>query len=286
MGAGPTLPLETIRAAMVLRANAHLIGASAIRRIWDERLILFLTKNVTPLVPEFGSIGASGDLVPMSYIAAALGGNDNRILVDFDGKTMSAPDALTILNIESLTFVPKEGLAMVNGTSVMAGSAALVTYDFAKLFAATLHVHAIAIQALVGGNQSFHPFVHHVKPHPGQKSQQINLIKRKRGGLPTLTSIMLDLLDGSKLISDNLDANLTQENVDRLIQDRYSIRCLPQFLGPMLETLRDVTRTLEIEMNSANDNPLVDVSTSKVYREYKLGIDTECFKKSARIEQL
>lgn len=170
MGAGPNLPLETIRAAMVLRANTHLIGASAIRQVWDERFILFLTKNVTPLVPEYGSIGASGDLVPLSYIASALAGNDKKVLVDFDGETISAPDALAKLNVEPLHFAAKEGLAMINGTSLMAASAALVAYDFYTLMATALHVHALAIQALSASNQSFHPFLHHIKPHPGQVS--------------------------------------------------------------------------------------------------------------------
>jgi phenylalanine ammonia-lyase len=170
MGAGSTLPLETVRAAMVLRANTHLIGSSGIRRIWDERLILFLTNNVTPFVPEFGSIGASGDLVPLSYIASALAGNDERILVNYDGEIMSAPNALAKLNVEPLDLAPKEALALLNGTSVMAASAALATYDLFTIMAATLHIHALAIQALSGCNQSFHPFLNKVKPHPGQVS--------------------------------------------------------------------------------------------------------------------
>jgi phenylalanine ammonia-lyase len=249
-GAGSTLPLETVRAAMVLRANTHLIGSSGIRRIWAERLILFLTNNVVPLVPEFGSIGASGDLVPLSYIASALAGNDERIFVNFDGEILSAPQALAKLNIESLNFAPKEALALLNGTSAMSGSAALATYDLYTIMAATLHIHALAIQALAGCNQSFHPFLHQVKPHPGQIDA---------------ASIILDLLDGSTMIYDCFDAPLTQRSVEHLIQDRYSIRCLPQFLGPILETLYDITRTLEIEFNSANDNPLIDINTRKVY---------------------
>ena len=170
VGAGPFLPLETVRAAMILRANTHLIGASGIRRMWDERLIIFLTSNITPLVPEYGSIGASGDLVPLSYIASALAGNDKRVLVNFQGEIMSAPDALAKQNIEPWNFGPKEGLALLNGTSVMAASAALATYDLFTIMAATLHIHALAIQALSATNQSFHPFLHHVKPHPGQVS--------------------------------------------------------------------------------------------------------------------
>ncbi len=120
------------------------------------------------MIPEFGSIGVSGDLIPLSYVASALAGNDNQILVNFDGEIISAPDALAKLNIEPLNLAPKEGLALVNGTSVMAASAALVTYDFSILLAATLHIHALAIQTLASSNQPFHPFLHHIKSHPGQ----------------------------------------------------------------------------------------------------------------------
>ena len=85
-----------------------------------------------------------------------------------------------------------------------------------------------------------------------------------------MAAIIHDLLDGSEMVYDNLHAPLTKRSIEALIQDRYSVRCLPQFLGPMLETLHDVTRTLEIEFNSANDNPLIDVSTGKVYCKYKM----------------
>jgi phenylalanine ammonia-lyase len=167
-GAGSTMPLDSIRAAMLLRANAHLIGASGIRRQWDERLVQFLCERVTPLVPEFGSIGASGDLIPMSYIALAISGIDEKLKVDYQGETISAPQALARLGLKPEIFNAKEGLAMINGTSVMAGSASLACYDLYTLMAATLHVHAMVLQALTASNQPFHPFLHTIKGHQGQ----------------------------------------------------------------------------------------------------------------------
>ncbi|UJR13049.1 hypothetical protein I4U23_000075 [Adineta vaga] len=249
-GSGSTLPLETVRAAMVLRANAHLIGASGIRRLWDERLVRFVCEGITPLIPKFGSIGASGDLVPLSYVASAVSGQDEKLYVDFRGEKISAPEALHRLGYEIKRFDPKEGLAMLNGTSMMTASASLACYDLYTLMAAILHIHAMVLQALASSNQPFHPFLHKIKGHPGQID---------------VATALLDLVDGSKMIYDALDGKLTKRSVEALIQDRYSMRCCPQFLGPMLEALHDIARTLEIEMNSANDNPLIDVDAGQVY---------------------
>ncbi|UJR13013.1 hypothetical protein I4U23_000039 [Adineta vaga] len=167
-GSGANMSLESIRAAMVLRANAHLIGASGIRRLWDERLIRFVCEGVTPLVPEFGSIGASGDLVPLSYIASAIAGQDETLYVDFRGETINAPEALHRLGYETKRFNPKEGLALLNGTSMMTASASLACYDLYTLMAAILHIHAMVLQALGSSNQPFHPFLHRIKGHSGQ----------------------------------------------------------------------------------------------------------------------
>ena len=129
VGSGKKLPLADVRAAMLLRANSHLHGASGIRLELIERLITFLNAGVTPHVYEFGSIGASGDLVPLSYITGALVGLDSCYTVDFNGESIDAPKALTRLGLEPLQLLPKEGLAMMNGTSVMTAIAANCTYD-------------------------------------------------------------------------------------------------------------------------------------------------------------
>ncbi len=149
-GAGNRLPLADVRAAMLLRINSHLYGASGIRLELIQRMERFLNAGVTPHVYEFGSIGASGDLVPLSYITGALIGLNPSYTVDFNGEEIDAPTALNKLGLKPLQLLPKEGLAMMNGTSVMTGIAANCVYDTKILLALAMGVHALAIQGLNG----------------------------------------------------------------------------------------------------------------------------------------
>jgi len=241
-GAGNKLPVEDVRASMLLRANSHMHGASGIRLEIIRRMAIFLNARVTPHVREFGSIGASGDLVPLAQITGALTGAGANFKVDFDGKEMSSLLALRKLGLPRLSLRAKEGLAMVNGTSVMTGIAANCAYDAHVLLALAMGVQALMLQALSATNQSFHPFVHSLKPHPGQK---------------WAAAQMLRLLDGSQFIRNELDGKHDWRDGD-LIQDRYSLRCLPQYVGPIVDGLRQVSGQIEVEMNSATDNPLID----------------------------
>ncbi len=122
-GAGAPLPRSAVRASMLLRVNSHLHGASGVRRELIDRVLLFLNESVTPIVPELGSIGASGDVVPLDYIAGAATGADDAFAVDFAGETIGARVALDRLGVAPLPLLPKETLAMINGTSVMTGIA-------------------------------------------------------------------------------------------------------------------------------------------------------------------
>lgn len=248
-GAGRRLPLADVRAAMLLRVNSHLYGASGIRLELIQRMETFLNAGVTPHVYEFGSIGASGDLVPLSYITGALIGLDPSFTVDFNGEEMDAPTALCRLGLPQLQLLPKEGLAMMNGTSVMTGIAANCVYDAKVLLALAMGVHALDIQGLYGTNQSFHSFIHKHKPHPGQlwAAEQ-----------------MISLLTGSHLIRDELDGKHEYRGQE-LIQDRYSLRCLPQYLGPIVDGLLQITKQIEQEINSATDNPLIDAQNQASY---------------------
>ncbi|MEJ2640845.1 MAG: aromatic amino acid ammonia-lyase [Desulfosarcinaceae bacterium] len=239
---GRRIPNRDVRAAMVIRANTHLLGFSGLRMELIRRMEIFLNANVTPHVREFGSIGASGDLTPLACITGALIGLDKRFMVDFDGVAMDSLTALERLGLPRLQLRPKEGLAMINGTSVMSGIAVNCVYDSRILLALTIGAHALAIQGLGGTNQSFHPFIHAHKPHPGQK---------------WAAARMLDLLTGSTLIRDELKGRHDPQK-GQLIQDRYSLRCLPQFLGPMVEGLAQISRQVTVEINSATDNPLID----------------------------
>lgn len=241
-GAGRRLDSSQVRAAMALRANSHLKGVSGIRLEIIRRLETFLNANVTPHVREFGSIGASGDLVPLGTITGALIGADRSFTVDFNGDQLDSVTALERLGLPRLTLRPKEGLAMVNGTSVMTGMAALCVHDARSIIALAVAIHALMIQALTATNQSFHPFIHDLKPHPGQK---------------WAASKTLEWLSGSRMIRNELDGR-HEIREDDLIQDRYSLRCLPQYIGPLVDGVGTVARQIEVEMNSANDNPLID----------------------------
>jgi phenylalanine ammonia-lyase len=246
---GRRLPRTDVRAAMVIRANTHLIGFSGLRMELVQRMIRFLNANVTPHVREFGSIGASGDLTPLACITGSLIGLDRCFTVDFDGQEMDAVAALERLGLPALRLEPKEGLAMINGTSVMSGIAVNCLHDAALLLALAMGVHALVIQALNASNQSFHPFIHSHKPHPGQR---------------WAAAVMLELLTGSKLIRDELEGRLERREGD-LIQDRYSLRCLPQYLGPVVDGFRQAVGQLTVEINSATDNPLIDPERGQDY---------------------
>ena len=247
--AGKRLPDTDVRAAMLIRANSHLIGLSGLRMELVRRMITFLNANVTPRVREFGSIGASGDLTPLACITGALIGLDPGFRVDFDGEDIDALTALERLGLAPLKLRPKEGLAMINGTSVMSGIAVHCVYDAQTLLALAMGAHALVIQALRGTNQSFHPFIHNNKPHPGQK---------------WAAHSMLGLLNGSELIREELGGRQKHKEGE-LIQDRYSLRCLPQFMGPIVEGLLQVQRQVAVEINSATDNPLIDSDSGKDY---------------------
>lgn len=248
-GAGERLPTEDVRAAMLLRANSHMRGASAVRLELVRRFVIFLNEGVTPHVYEFGSIGASGDLVPLTYITGAIIGLDECFTVDVGGETMDAPAALHCLRLEPLHLRAKEGLAMINGTSMMTGIAANCVADAHTLLSLALGAHALMFQALRGTNQSFHPFIHAHKPHTGQ----VWTAER-----------MLELLTGSDFIRDELDGGHDYRD-DDLIQDRYSLRCLPQYTGPIVDGLQQIGRQVEVEANSTSDNPLTDVDNQAAY---------------------
>lgn len=249
VGAGQKLSIADVRAGMLLRANSHLQGASGIRLELIQRIETFLNAGVTPHVCEFGSIGASGDLTPLAYITGALVGLNDYYTVDFNGETMTAPAALQLLGLEPLELLPKEGLAMMNGTAVMTGIAANCVYDAQNLLALSLGAHALALQGLHGTNQSFHPFIHQCKPHPGQiwSAQK-----------------MLELITGSALIRDELDGSHDYRG-SQPIQDRYSLRCLPQYTGPIADGIGEIAKQIEIEINSVTDNPLIDVANHASY---------------------
>lgn len=246
---GPRLPAEDVRAAMLLRANSLMKGASGIRTEIIERFVTFLNAGALPHVYQRGSIGASGDLVPLAYIGGAILGLDKAFLVDMDGETLDSHTVLARLGLEPLALEPKEGLALNNGTGACTGVAANASGRALDLLALTLGIHALYAQAMLSTDQSFHPFIHAMKPHAGQvwTAQQ-----------------MAELVAGSKIMR-NEAAGDRAGRFGKLIQDRYSLRCLPQYLGPIVDGIVNAARQVTVEANCANDNPLIDPDTSEIF---------------------
>ena len=233
---GAPLPRDVVRAAMLLRAATFSTGTSAVRNVLLDALAAMLNRGVTPVVPRYGSVGASGDLMPSAYIARVLAGLGEA---EFEGRRMPAPEALRTAGIEQVRFAPKEALALINGTTVMTAVAALVWVDAFQVLRSLLGAVALAIEAMQAPDLPFHPQVQQWKGHPGQIA---------------VAALLMELLAGS---------GYTQATSG---QTCYSLRCAPQGLGQVWEALTDARATIEREINSANDNPLIDPDTGDLYK--------------------
>ena len=248
-GSGELLPDQEVRAAMVVHLNTLIRGRSGIRREIIERGIDFINRGLTPCVREGGSIGASGDLIPLGAIFGAVVGSGEAFRVRREDGIVGSITLLKELGLEPIRLAPKEGLALVNGTSASAGIAACCVHRARRLLALTLGIHALHLQALSASNEPFHPFIHQCKPHVGQA---------------WVAEVMRELLSGSGLIDDAL-GRLDRGEENGEPQDRYSIRCLPQFIGPVVEGLARIEQQIETEINSVTDNPLVDADDDRIY---------------------
>lgn len=249
VAAGPRLPEPDVRAAMLLRANSLMKGASGVRLDIIERYVAFLNARATPHVFQRGSIGASGDLSPLAYIGGAIVGLDPEYKVDINGEEMDSHSALARLGLKPIELEPKEGLALSNGTTASTGVAANCVERAFAVAALALGAHALYFQALLATSQSFDPFIHAMKPHPGQV---------------WAGQTMRALLANSKLVRDEAAGDRAHRK-GALIQDRYSLRCLPQFIGPIVDGITLAARQIETEANSANDNPLIDPDTGEIF---------------------
>lgn len=240
-GSGEFLQDKYVRAAMLILCNALVKGTSGIRYKIIERYIFFLNNNITPRVHELGSIGASGDLVPLSYIAGAVTGNAECFKVIHKGVEKSGVRICDEFDLERLHLQPKEGLALINSTAMLTAIAACNLKELKTLFVLSLQAHALMLQALIASVQPFDDFIHQQKPHEGQLF---------------VARTFRQLLKGSSLVRKNGELIAGES---RLYQDRYSIRCIPQFLGPVADGIKTINKQIEIEANSVTDNPLIDM---------------------------
>jgi histidine ammonia-lyase len=232
VGVGVALDTATVRAMLLLRANTLALGFSGCRPAIVERLLAFLERGIHPVVPEQGSVGASGDLAPLAHLALPLIG---RGLVELGGRSMPAAKALAAAGLAPLRLEAKEGLALLNGTQMMSAVGALAVLDAERLAGTASVVAAMSTEALLGTDVAFAAAYHATRPHRGQA---------------TVAAEMCHLLRDSEL-------QHSHHGVAHKVQDPYSVRCVPQVHGASRDALAHARGVLEVEANSATDNPLV-----------------------------
>ena len=250
-GVGPLFAEDEARAIVAARLNALSKGHSAVRPEVLERLALYLNLGITPAIPEIGSLGASGDLAPLAHIACTLIGEGYLLGGDGVGKVPTGP-VLKEHGIEPLELKFKEGLALINGTSGMTGLGALVVGRAVTQVRQAEIVAALVVETLQGSTSPFLPHGHDIaRPHQGQIDTAANI--------RTLLADSALTVEHARLREDLVAGRKDGQSVHRTevyLQKAYSLRAIPQVLGGVRDTLYHATKTLEIELNSANDNPL------------------------------
>ncbi|MGQ9530682.1 MAG: histidine ammonia-lyase [Candidatus Bathycorpusculaceae bacterium] len=234
-GVGEKLSTEVVRALMLLRANTLAKGYSGIRLETLETIVEMINKGVHPIIPAKGSVGASGDLAPLSHMSLVLIGEGEA---EYQGQVMSGKEAMEKAKINPVQLEFKEGIALNNGTQLMTAIAALAVYDSEKLIETAEVAAALSLEALLGVSDAFNERIHKVRPHPGQALTARNI---------------REMIAGSQLIQTGKEA------VEKLHRphDPYSLRCTPQILGAARDAIAYAKKVVEIEINSATDNPLV-----------------------------
>ncbi|MDI6839785.1 MAG: histidine ammonia-lyase [bacterium] len=233
---GEPLPHEIVRATLLLRANALAKGYSGVRCEVIETILELLNKGIYPIVPEKGSVGASGDLALLAHIALVLIGKGEA---DYQGQRMTGIQALNNAGIKPLELEPKEGIALINGSQVSAGIGAIAVWDAQQVFKNSEIASSLSLEALIGFRSPFCQEIHKIRPYPGACKVAQNI---------------LNITQGSKWLDTD----------KKHVQDAYSLRCIPQVLGVILDIIQIVDKQLLIEINSATDNPLVFTELNKV----------------------
>ncbi len=237
-GVGPPLERDVVRLVLALKANSLARGYSGVRWSLIETLLACLERDLLPVIPAQGSVGASGDLAPLAHLSAALIGIGE---VTLDGRTLEAAEGLRQARIAVVELQPKEGLALLNGTQVSTALALRGLVDAENLLAASLVAGALTIEAALASVTPFDPRIHAVRGHRGQS----------------------DVAAALRCLVAGTEINESHRNCDR-VQDPYSLRCIPQVLGACLHTIRDAAAVLVEEANAVSDNPLVFADSGDV----------------------
>ncbi|UCF82818.1 MAG: histidine ammonia-lyase [Desulfobacteraceae bacterium] len=229
-GVGNALCKETVRAVMALRVKDLARGHSGIRLETVNRLIDLLNRGVCPVVPEKGSVGASGDLAPLAHLCLVLIGQGEAF---YKGQRISGMEALRRCDMEPIQLEAGEGLALVNGTQVMTAIGGLAVFDSLRLSKMSDIAAAISLEVLMGSRTEFDPRIHQVRPHPGQAAAADNMNR---------------ITQNSEIISSHKDCSR--------VQDAYTLRCSPQVHGASKDAINYAVKVVETEMNSSTNNPL------------------------------
>ncbi|WP_433051528.1 histidine ammonia-lyase [Dactylosporangium sp. CS-033363] len=229
-GVGAPMPREVVRAMMLLRIRSLAMGRSGVRPEVAQALVELLNADITPWVPEHGSLGASGDLAPLAHCALVLIG-EGWVLAK-DGTRISALDA----GVSPIALSSKEGLALINGTDGMLGMLIMAIEDARHLFTMADITAALSIEAMLGSDRPFMPELHEIRPHPGQAASAANIHR---------------LLQGSPIMDSHRD------DLVHAVQDAYSMRCAPQVAGAARDTLEFAATVAGRELRSIVDNPVV-----------------------------
>jgi histidine ammonia-lyase len=232
VGVGDPLPRDVVRAMLLLRANTLALGHSGCRAVLVDRICDLLSAGIHPVVPSQGSVGASGDLAPLAHLALPLTG---RGFVEVGGRVMAAGEALAAANLEPLELQAKEGLALLNGTQMMSGIGALLAGDAFRLTRTASVAAAMSCEAVLGTDVAYSAAYQLARPHPGQIA---------------VAAELRHLLRDSTLMASHHPSS-------HKVQDPYSIRCVPQVHGAVRDALGYLWGVLDVEINSATDNPLV-----------------------------
>ena len=236
VGAGDPFETAVVRGMMLLRVNNLVKGFSGVCLSTVETLVAMLNKGVTPIVPQKGSLGASGDLAPLSHMVLPMLGLGEA---EFDGKRMPGGEAMSLAGIPTVELVAKEGLALINGTQAMTAVGALALYDGIRCMKLADIAAALSFEANRGVLDALDPRVHAIRAHDGQGTTAANL---------------------RRLLSSS--SNVTRQGEIR-VQDAYSLRCVPQVHGASHDALNYVKSKVEIEMNSVTDNPIILKETAE-----------------------
>jgi len=230
-GHGKLLPTDLVRAMMLLRANSLVKGYSGVRYELVELLVGMLNNGIHPCIPESGSVGASGDLIPLAHIALAVIGEGE---VEVDGEIVGADEGLKRKGLKPIKLKAKEGLALINGTQLMNAYLCFAIHDIHNLLKNAQIAGIMSLEALKGTNQAFREDIQKLRPHDGQKKSAENL---------------WNLLRGSEILKSH-------RNCPK-VQDPYTLRCMPQVFGAVYDALDFARKIAEVEMNSVTDNPMI-----------------------------